>query len=48
MNSTEIHFSPNVVILDPISIRVRISYMYNCVKFITKGDKSTKILFALN
>ena len=37
---------PNIIIIDPPFFKMNLIDLYNCVEFLTKGDKSTKILFA--
>jgi hypothetical protein len=37
---------PNVLIIDPPFFKMNLLDLYNCVEFLTKGDKSSKIIFA--
>lgn len=39
-------FKPNVLIIDPPFFKMNLLDLFNCVEFLTKGDKSAKILFA--
>jgi hypothetical protein len=39
-------FKPNLIIIDPPNFKMNLLDLYNCVEFLTKGDKSAKILFA--
>lgn len=39
-------FKPNLLIIDPPFFKMNLLDLYNCVEFLTKGDKSAKILFA--
>lgn len=38
--------APSVIIVDPPFFKINLVDLYNCIEFITKGDKSTKIIFA--
>jgi hypothetical protein len=46
LNPVEIEFKPKVIIIDPPFFGIGLPDLYKAVECITKGDKSTKILFA--
>jgi hypothetical protein len=46
LNPKEVEFRPRVIIIDPPFFKINLGDLYKAVECITKGDKTTKILFA--
>jgi hypothetical protein len=46
LNPTEIELTPKVIIVDPPFFKMNLIDLYKCIDFLTKGDKTTKVLFA--
>lgn len=46
LNPQEINIKPNILIIDPPFFKINLYDLFKCVEFLTKGDKSTKLLIA--